>query len=130
YNGTLATTQLAGPANFNIGDAINIGMENLTTAGDFDLFKGEVDELSVYNRALSDQEIAAIFGAGSAGKCKPGAPVVDAGSPPSGGGGGSPRHKDDDDGEHEDDDHGHHWGKQRNRDRGGHHGLWREPEDE
>jgi len=32
-------------------------------------FRGQVDELGIYNRALSEAEIQAIFGAGSAGKC-------------------------------------------------------------
>jgi hypothetical protein len=32
--------------------------------------KGKLDELSIYNRALSSNEIAAIYQAGSAGKCK------------------------------------------------------------
>jgi Concanavalin A-like lectin/glucanases superfamily len=32
-------------------------------------FRGLIDELSVYNRALSAHEIQAIYGAGSAGKC-------------------------------------------------------------
>jgi Immunoglobulin domain len=32
-------------------------------------FQGDVDEISVYNRALSGAEIAAIYHAGSAGKC-------------------------------------------------------------
>ena len=36
-------------------------------AGDY--FQGEMDEPSVYNRALSPDEIAAIYAAGSAGKC-------------------------------------------------------------
>ena len=36
----------------------------------FDLFlEGFIDEVEVYNRALSDSEIQAIFAAGSAGKC-------------------------------------------------------------
>lgn len=35
------------------------------------LFKGLVDEVSAYNRALSQDEISAIFNAGSAGKCVP-----------------------------------------------------------
>lgn len=43
------------------------------------LYKGLVDELTVYNRALSASEIAAIAGAGTAGKCKPTATT-----PPSG----------------------------------------------
>jgi hypothetical protein len=72
YNGTLATNQLVGTANFNTGDPINIGVENLAAAGAIFPFKGMVDELSIYNRALSDQEIASIFGAGTAGKCRPG----------------------------------------------------------
>jgi Alpha-tubulin suppressor and related RCC1 domain-containing proteins len=36
--------------------------------------KGNLDEVSLYNRALSASEIAAIYGAGSAGKCK--APII------------------------------------------------------
>ncbi|PYI88214.1 MAG: hypothetical protein DME26_03985, partial [Verrucomicrobia bacterium] len=32
-------------------------------------FKGLIDEVSIYNRALNSNEIAAIFNAGSAGKC-------------------------------------------------------------
>lgn len=34
-------------------------------------FRGSIDELSIYNRALSGSEIALIFNAGSAGKCQP-----------------------------------------------------------
>ncbi len=34
-------------------------------------FDGLIDEVGVYNRALSDGEIAAIYNAGSAGKCRP-----------------------------------------------------------
>lgn len=33
-------------------------------------FKGDLDELSLYNRALASNEIAAVFAAGAAGKCK------------------------------------------------------------
>ncbi len=72
YNGTLAKTEVVGPANFNTGDPINIGIENLAAAGDLFPFHGLIDELSVYNRALSDLEIASVFGAGTAGKCHPG----------------------------------------------------------
>jgi hypothetical protein len=39
-------------------------------------YNGLVDELSFYNRALSDAEIAAIFNADSAGKCKPGSCAI------------------------------------------------------
>jgi hypothetical protein len=35
-------------------------------------FQGDLDEVSVYDRALGDEEIAAIFAAGGAGKCKAG----------------------------------------------------------
>ena len=62
----------SGPANLSIGydsHTVNIGI-------DFDYgspvlpFTGEIDEASIYNRALSAAEIAAIYSAGSAGKCK------------------------------------------------------------
>jgi len=39
--------------------------------GDIRRMHGELDEVSVYSRALSPQEIASIFAAGRAGKCKP-----------------------------------------------------------
>jgi len=34
-------------------------------------FRGDLDEVSLYDRALTDAEILGIFAAGSAGKCKP-----------------------------------------------------------
>ena len=34
-------------------------------------FTGKVDEVEIFDRALSEEEIRAIFSAGSAGKCKP-----------------------------------------------------------
>jgi hypothetical protein len=44
-------------------------------------FKGEIDEVEIYNRALSASEIQALFLAGSAGKCKgqppPAPPTLD-----------------------------------------------------
>ena len=36
-----------------------------------DMFKGSLDEIELFNRVLTSQEINAIFAAGSAGKCKP-----------------------------------------------------------
>ncbi len=36
-----------------------------------DFFNGLIDEVSIYNRALSPSEIAAIYNAGTAGKCLP-----------------------------------------------------------
>jgi hypothetical protein len=41
-----------------------------TGGGIFEHFAGLIDEVTIYNRALSAEEIAAIFNAGSAGKCK------------------------------------------------------------
>ena len=42
-----------------------------SVANPANVFAGEMDEISVYNRALSANEIASIYGAGSAGKCAP-----------------------------------------------------------
>jgi len=39
--------------------------------GNVHLFDGLIDELSIYNRALSDSEIQSIYNAGSEGKCRP-----------------------------------------------------------
>ena len=38
--------------------------------------QGELDEVSLYNRALSGSEIAALYAAGAAGKCKPAGAAV------------------------------------------------------
>jgi Concanavalin A-like lectin/glucanases superfamily len=45
------------------------------SAAEGELFEGILDEVSLYNRALSAAEIQAIFNAGSAGKCKDGAAI-------------------------------------------------------
>lgn len=42
---------------------------NNITNQPFQFFNGLIDEASIYNRALTDAEILAIFNAGSAGKC-------------------------------------------------------------
>jgi hypothetical protein len=47
-------------------------------------FNGLIDELSLYNRALADEEIAAIYAAGAAGKFKAGAEASGCVQPPSG----------------------------------------------
>jgi len=63
--GVPVASQLGNPANANI----QIGQANgcsLTT-----LFEGLIDEVSIYDRALSASEIQDIFDAGKAGKCKP-----------------------------------------------------------
>ena len=36
-----------------------------------DFFEGVIDEVEIFNRALDEAEIRAIYEAGSAGKCKP-----------------------------------------------------------
>jgi len=47
------------------------GNKYLGSSGSWgDYFNGELDEVEIYNRALSDLEIQSIFNAGSAGKCK------------------------------------------------------------
>ena len=50
-----------------------IGADTYSAQNDF---PGAVDEVSVYNRALSSNEIAAIYAAGSAGKCRPPLPSL------------------------------------------------------
>jgi hypothetical protein len=40
-------------------------------------WNGLIDEVGIYNRALSSAELQAIFNAGSAGKCNPGHPPPD-----------------------------------------------------
>lgn len=50
------------------------------TSGPFN-FNGLVDEVSVYNRALTDAEVAQIYGAGVAGKCTSGPQVAGRTSP-------------------------------------------------
>jgi hypothetical protein len=42
------------------------------TAGSSGFFSGLIDELSIYNRALSAAEISSVYNAASSGKCKPG----------------------------------------------------------
>ena len=47
--------------------ALNIGRNSYETTRPF--FKGLIDEVGIFNRALSPEEIAAIYNAGSAGQC-------------------------------------------------------------
>jgi hypothetical protein len=72
-NGSPIGSQVAGnSANTGEGGIARIG--NIAPNGVSGLtrfFMGMIDELSLYNRALSTSEIAAIYDAGSAGKCKP-----------------------------------------------------------
>src|SRR5438067_5189192 len=56
------------------GSLVNSGPDYIGrrfTCGTNNPFNGLIDEPTIYNRALSDAEIQAIYNAGSAGKCKP-----------------------------------------------------------
>ncbi len=52
------------------GSTFWMGRQTMTSLGDFRRLDGMVDEVTVYNRALSASEIQAIYGAGSDGKIK------------------------------------------------------------
>ncbi|HEV2210491.1 MAG TPA: LamG domain-containing protein [Verrucomicrobiae bacterium] len=54
---------------YQLGTGITGGWD--ATTGDWFPFAGVLDEPSVYNQALSAAEVAALFHAGSAGKCAP-----------------------------------------------------------
>lgn len=61
---------LVSNAQLSTGRDINIGAS--WNNGNFArFFKGLIDEVEIYDRALSVSEIQSIFNAGSAGKCKP-----------------------------------------------------------
>jgi hypothetical protein len=64
-NGVLAASAIGmlGP--------INSAPLRIGTSGDCASFAGQLDEVQLYNRALSVSEIQAIYAAGSAGVCKP-----------------------------------------------------------
>ncbi|MGB8368199.1 MAG: LamG-like jellyroll fold domain-containing protein [Verrucomicrobiia bacterium] len=65
------------PINFGIAP-VNIGyrdVNSLDILGGY-RFLGNLDEVSIYNRALSDSEIQAIYNLGSAGKYNPSAPSI------------------------------------------------------
>ena len=71
FNGVPVATNVIGP------HPINTSSSNLRISGDDNLhvyFDGLIDEPAIYNRALSASEIAAIYAAGSTGKCS--VPVI------------------------------------------------------
>jgi len=57
----------------SLADAVNNAPVSIGTERDgaADFFKGVIDEVSIYNRALAGSEINSIFRAGAAGKCAP-----------------------------------------------------------
>jgi hypothetical protein len=62
------------------GDSPGIGIGNINDGGNNFPFIGDIDEISLYNRALSAAEVQAIYSTGNAGKCS----VIDCAPPPSG----------------------------------------------
>ena len=68
FNGAPVATNAVG------AHAIATSISTLRISGDDNgnvMFDGAIDEVSIYNRALVADEIAAIHAAGSAGKCRP-----------------------------------------------------------
>jgi hypothetical protein len=66
------------------GQSPGVGIGNLNDGGNNFPFLGDIDEISLYNRALSAGEIQAIYNAGSAGKCTPVVQTNTCVTPPSG----------------------------------------------
>lgn len=62
----------AHPSTLDNTDNLRIGRNSSSTISDpIGTFKGILDEIELFNRALTKEEIVSIFNAGSAGKCKP-----------------------------------------------------------
>lgn len=81
-NGVIAdqkttTIRPLGPLDPSFGAGVGIGNHS-SQPGSFNYpFKGLIDELSVYNRALTQTEVQSIYAAGTAGKCTvPTAPFI------------------------------------------------------
>lgn len=76
YNGALVQTIQDSPASFTTNNAVfRIG-----ESADFAVFPGLIENVRIYNRALSATEIQAIYMAGSNGMCAP-TPLMFAGAP-------------------------------------------------
>jgi hypothetical protein len=69
YNGVPVTNVNFGSITAQTTYPVNIGRRTGQPIGRGDTYGGLLDELSLYNRALSSNEISAIYIAGSAGKC-------------------------------------------------------------
>jgi hypothetical protein len=78
-NGNAVTTGISPGGIYSTDHAVQIGREDSYIGRVFD---GLIDEAAIYSRALSASEIAAIYDAGSNGKCKSSTPPP----PPPGGG--------------------------------------------
>jgi Concanavalin A-like lectin/glucanases superfamily len=71
-NGVLAdqtVTDVRPFGNLIPGDSPGVGIGNVNDGFNNFPFTGDIDEISLYNRALSAAEVQAIYHAGSAGKC-------------------------------------------------------------
>ncbi len=68
-NGVLKASQAASGAIDAVTDPLVMGRNEVVSTADWD---GLIDEVELFNRALTLSEIGAIYHAGSAGKCRPG----------------------------------------------------------
>jgi hypothetical protein len=75
YNGTVVASQSLGSFTPQTSYGFYLGAR-VSGVGTGSYFQGLMDEVSLYNRALNDSEIQAIYSAGSAGKCKSTAPTI------------------------------------------------------
>jgi hypothetical protein len=76
-NGTLAAQTATAIRPFGsliAGDSPGVGIGNVNDGGNNFPFIGDIDEISLYNRALTGSEVQNIYNAGSAGKCPTNAP--------------------------------------------------------
>ncbi len=78
-DGTMEVSQTTGGPTMT-GNIAPLRAGQSACSGDLP-FTGAMDELSIFNRALSSNEIAAIYAAGSAGMCKPQVPPSIVGQP-------------------------------------------------
>jgi hypothetical protein len=68
-NGEPVASSALSPYDTPSGTTFFIGGQGLDPQGKMDRLTGMADEVTVYDRALSQMEIASIYAAGSAGKC-------------------------------------------------------------
>ena len=69
-NGVTSATLNKSLYDYNI-NTFDIGGNSIGGTTTKTSFNGLIDEVSIYNRALTDTEVKAIYDAGSAGKIKP-----------------------------------------------------------